>query len=98
MNLALCCLLAAIPLPYSSEDYQSEFLSTVFASESLLSCCLLITFPFALCLGAGNCYINTKGNSSLSVVIRLVELGGLYGALCSSLISGSGGLGLSSGR
>lgn len=98
MKLALCCLLAAILQPYSSEDYQSEFLSTVAASESLLSCCLLITFRFALCLGASNCCINTKGNRSLSVVIRLVELAGLYGALCSSLISGSGGLGLSSGR
>lgn len=98
MNLASCHLLAATLHPYSSEDYQSEFVSSLAASESLLSCYFLITFPVLLCFGASNWNIKTKGNGRLSVVISLAELAGLYGALCSSLISGSGGLGHSSGR
>lgn len=98
MNLASCCLLAATLHPYSSGDYQREFLSSLAASESLLSCWFLITFPFPLCRGAGNWNIKTKENGSFSVVICLVELVGLYGALCSSLISGSGGLGHASKR
>lgn len=92
MKLASCCHLAATLHPYSS-DYQSEFLSSLAASESLLSCWFLITFPFPLCLGASNWNIKTKGNGGLSVVISLAELAGLYGALRYSLISGSGGLG-----
>lgn len=97
MNLALCCLLAATLQPCSSEDYQSEFVS-VAASESLLSCWFLITFTFPLRHGASNCIIKTKGNGSLSVVISFAELVRFYRALRSSLISGSGGLGHSSGR
>lgn len=97
MNLASRCLLAATLHPYSSEDYQSEFLSYLAASESRLSCWFLITFPFPLCRGAGNWNIKTKENGSF-FVICLVELVGLYGALCSSLISSSGGLGHSSER
>lgn len=90
MDLASCCLWAATLDPYSSEDDQSEFLSSLAASESLLSCWSVITFPVPLCLGASNWNIKSKGNGSLSVVISSTELVWLYGALCSSLISGSG--------